>query len=64
MDSEGEMTGVKRVRRRIKNLLDDLRNKRVYWKIKEKTEIKKVESTFCHINMRIYKLSSLTPFTC
>ena len=37
-DIEGQMTEVKAVGRRRKQLLDELRNKRRYWELKEKAE--------------------------
>ena len=36
--SEGQMTEVKGVRRRRTQLLDDLRNRRRYWALKEEAE--------------------------
>ena len=38
---EGQMTEVKGVRRRTQ-LLDDLRNRRRYWELKEEAEDKKI----------------------
>ena len=38
---EGQMTKVKGVGRRITHLLDNLRNRRRYWELKEETEDRK-----------------------
>jgi hypothetical protein len=38
---EGQMTEVKGVGRRRTQLLNDLRNRRKYWELKEEAEVKK-----------------------
>ena len=40
-DIEGQMTEVKGVERRITQLLDDLKNRRRYWELKEEAEDRK-----------------------
>ena len=40
--TDGQMTEVKRVGRRRTQLLDDLRNRRRYWELKEEAEDRKI----------------------
>ena len=60
---EGEMTEVKGVGRRTQ-LLDDLRNRRRYWELKEETDGRKDGNEIYQSNIRKkYKLSSISPWT-
>ena len=55
---EGQMTEVKGVGRRITQLLDDLRNRRRYWELKEESEDpKKMEKTVYQSNISIFHKS-------
>jgi hypothetical protein len=57
---EGEMTEVKGVRRRTK-LLDDLRNRRRYWELKEEAEDRK---RWRRQFINRTSVSSISPWTC
>jgi len=50
------MTEVKGVRRRIQ-FLDDLRNRKRYWKLKEAEDQKKMETTVYQSNISIFHKS-------
>jgi hypothetical protein len=39
---EGQMTEVKGARRRRAQLIDDLRNRRTYWELREEAEDRKI----------------------
>ena len=59
---EGQMTEVEGVGRRRIQLLDELRNRRRYWELKEEGEYGKLEATVYNTNIRKkYKSSSTSP---